>query len=62
LKFLEMINNSKHYNSIRLMMLVILTCVFVSCDKKGEKTYLTGPDIYNEDTDFKIVGYLGEGM
>ena len=40
---------------------MILISVFVSCDKKGEKTYLTSPDIFIEDTDFKIVGYLGEG-
>ena len=32
--------------------------LFGSCEKKP---YATGPDIYVEDTDFKVVGYLSRG-
>ena len=42
------------YNFLFGLLLIFLS----SCEKKP---YSTGPDIYVEDTGFKIVGYLGAG-
>lgn len=40
------------------LLFAILTLSIASCDKKP---YSTGPDIYVEDTGFKVVGYLAAG-
>jgi len=44
-----------------LSMLVVLTCIFSSCETKEKKPYAISPDIYVPDTDFKVVGYLSGG-
>ncbi len=46
--------SKKHH----ILLLSLCFFFFCSCVKKP---YATGPDIYVEDTDFKIVGYLGAG-
>jgi chitinase len=48
--------NSFNYHSFATLFLSILICV--SCQTK-KVDY--GPDIYNEDTSFKVVGYLPAG-
>ena len=42
----------------KLLLFVLLLSFFSSCEKKP---YATGPDIYVEDTGFKVVGYLAAG-
>ena len=50
------------YHSLSgLALIIILFIALISCEKKDKKPYAIGPDIYTEDTDFKIVGYLGLG-
>lgn len=41
-----------------LLLAILILIILLSCEKKP---YSTGPDIYTEDTDFKIVGYLAAG-
>lgn len=45
-----------HYQHFFLIILFLL--ILVSCEKKP---YETGPEIYVEDVDFKVVGYLSAG-
>jgi chitinase len=47
---------TRFFDSLVLMSLFIL--MIISCTKKP---YETGPDIYVEDEDFKVVGYLAAG-
>ena len=51
----------KTYLFSELSMIIMLFMTLISCEKKDKKPYATSPDIYIEDVDFKIVGYLGEG-
>ena len=39
---------------------IILLITMSSCNGTNVKPYATDPDIYVEDTDFKVVGYLPE--
>ncbi len=43
----------------KLKLIIFLFIGFISCEKKETKLYVTGPDIYVEDTSFKVVGYIG---
>ena len=52
---------SKYYHFSGLALIIILFIALNSCEKEDEKPYSISPDIYTEDTDFKIVGYLGVG-
>jgi len=49
-----MLTSKKHH----ILLLVLCSLLLCSC---VDKPYATGPDIYVEDTSFKIVGYLGAG-
>ena len=49
-------SNYYHFPFIFLLFIVLL-----SCEIKEKKPYATSPDIYIEDTGFKVVGYLSSG-
>ena len=57
----RIMKTSKYYHLSGLVLIIILFIALISCEKKDKKPYAIGPDIYTEDTDFKIVGYLGLG-
>ena len=46
--------------SINLLLCFVLSLfmTFVACQHKEKIPYVTGPDIYVKDTNFKVVGYL----
>ncbi len=50
-------SNQPSYFKLKLMTLLFIS--LISCEKKDTKPYITGPDIYVEDTSFKVVGYIG---
>ena len=41
-----------------LLPFLLVLLAFSACQNKQESSYATGPDIYIEDTTFKVVGYL----
>ena len=47
--------------SRHLIYFLAITLLMFSCKNQDKKPYVTTPDIYIEDTSFKIVGYLGSG-
>ena len=47
--------------SRHLIYFLAITLLMFSCKNQDKKPYATAPDIYIEDTSFKIVGYLGSG-
>ncbi|MCK5369850.1 MAG: hypothetical protein KAQ62_14920, partial [Cyclobacteriaceae bacterium] len=51
----------KTSKNLFLPLIALLFIVLISCENKERKPYNTSPDIYVEDTDFKVVGYLGGG-
>lgn len=51
----------KHIRLYRKTFIIIPLVVLFSCNNNNKKPYRIGPDIYVEDTEFKIVGYLGSG-
>lgn len=51
----------KSYFFFKLSIIILLFVVLNSCQKDNKKPYATSPDIYIEDTSFKVVGYLGSG-
>lgn len=52
---------SNYYHHFRPLLIIFLFFGLFSCEKKDTKPYATGPDIYIENHDFKVVGYLGSG-
>ena len=51
----------KTSKNLFLPLIALLFIVLISCENKERKPYNTSPDIYVEDTDFKVVGYLSAG-
>jgi len=51
----------KTSNYYHFLLIFLLFIVLLSCEIKEKKPYATSPDIYIEDTGFKVVGYLGGG-
>ncbi len=54
----------KHLKFCRLtdlLLMISFLIILTSCENKEKRPYAIGPDIYIEDTSFKVVGYLGGG-
>ncbi|MBR9997601.1 MAG: hypothetical protein KFF73_01460 [Cyclobacteriaceae bacterium] len=52
------LTSMRNSNNHTLFLLILFLMIFSSCEKK---LYETEPDIYVDDTGFKIVGYLAAG-